>query len=229
VGFLLSDIIIKMKNEVENTIDNKPEDKILIFDFDGTIADSLDTTVNIYNKLVGEYHRSPITKDNLAHMRSMSVIDCIRYMHFPLMRLPFVMSRAKKEFSKMVAGVKPVEGIREVLVSLKGKGYKLFVLSSNSKENIETFLKNNAIDVFEEVYSVTNIFGKGSLIKKLVADNHWDKSCVVYIGDEVRDIHAAQKAGVKSAAVTWGYNTEEFLKKENPDFILRNISEINDL
>ncbi len=162
-------------------------------------------------------------------MRSMSVIDCVRYMHFPLMRLPFVMSMAKKEFNKMIAGVKPFDGIRESLVSLKEKGYKLFVLSSNSKENIETFLKNNDMDVFEEVHSVTNIFGKGSLIKKLVTVNHWDKNNVIYVGDEVRDIHAGQKAGVKSVAVTWGYNTEEFLKKENPDVVLRNISEISSL
>ncbi len=42
-----------MQKETQTETENRMENKVIIFDFDGTIADSLDTTVNIYNKLVG--------------------------------------------------------------------------------------------------------------------------------------------------------------------------------
>jgi phosphoglycolate phosphatase-like HAD superfamily hydrolase len=42
----------------------------------------------------------------------------------------------------------------------------------------------------------------------------------VYVGDEVRDIVAARKAGVDVAAVSWGYNTREVLAKHEPDYLI---------
>jgi len=42
---------------------------------------------------------------------------------------------------------------------------------------------------------------------------------VIYIGDEIRDVHAAQKAGVESGTVTWGFNSQELLSSANPDHI----------
>jgi phosphoglycolate phosphatase-like HAD superfamily hydrolase len=53
-----------------------------------------------------------------------------------------------------------------------------------------------------------------------IRDSHkLDPSKVFYIGDETRDIEAAKKAGIKSIAVTWGYNTKAILDNSNPDFL----------
>lgn len=51
---------------------------------------------------------------------------------------------------------------------------------------------------------------------------------VLYIGDTVHDILAAKKAGVRSAAVCTGYHTKEKLEKENPDYVLRCLSELRE-
>jgi phosphoglycolate phosphatase len=50
---------------------------------------------------------------------------------------------------------------------------------------------------------------------------------VMYIGDEVRDIDAAKKAEVAAVSVTWGYNTEEVLTKNNPKIIIKTPSELS--
>ena len=41
----------------------------------------------------------------------------------------------------------------------------------------------------------------------------------MYIGDELRDVKASQKAGIPIAAVTWGFNSRESLAASEPDFL----------
>ena len=47
--------------------------------------------------------------------------------------------------------------------------------------------------------------------------------------DEVRDIEAARKSGIKSVAVTWGYNSKDALLKENPDFLINSPDELRNI
>jgi phosphoglycolate phosphatase len=44
-----------------------------------------------------------------------------------------------------------------------------------------------------------------------------DKTEAIYVGDEIRDIEAAQKVGMKIISVTWGFNAKESLQKFHPD------------
>jgi phosphoglycolate phosphatase len=54
----------------------------------------------------------------------------------------------------------------------------------------------------------------------MTKENHLNCSHVIYIGDETRDIIAAQKAGIRSVAVTWGYNSHKALKAHHPDHLI---------
>ena len=42
---------------------------------------------------------------------------------------------------------------------------------------------------------------------------------MLYIGDELRDVKASQKAGVPIAAVTWGFNSRQSLAAAKPDYL----------
>ncbi len=202
------------------------ETKILIFDFDGTIADSAQEIVNIYNEIAQEYNYRKITKPDLAILRNQSAMQNMRYFKVPLYRLPFIASKVRGRLNNQIEKLKIVEGIASPIQSLKSKGYRLYIVSSNARHVIKNFLVANHLDEFHDIYSVSNLFGKHQKIKALIKLNHWDRSQVQYIGDEVRDIEAARKAGVTSVAVTWGYNTEDVLLKNHPDKILRNTSEL---
>ena len=46
------------------------------------------------------------------------------------------------------------------------------------------------------------------------------------IGDEARDIKASKKSGIKSIAVTWGFQDEATLRRLNPDFIVKTPEDI---
>ncbi|MDP3963333.1 MAG: HAD-IA family hydrolase [bacterium] len=203
--------------------------KILLFDFDGTIADSADAAMRAYNEVASQNNYRMISKADLPVLRSRSAMDNVRDFGIPLLKLPFIVKKVRTALKKEIPNFKAIEGMAESLKLLKGKGYKLYIISSNSRENMRSFLEHNRIDEFDDIYSVSSFFGKHAKIKSLLKAHHWEKSFVMYIGDEVRDIEAARKADVTSVAVTWGYNTEKALAKNNPDILLRNPSELSSL
>ena len=115
---------------------------------------------------------------------------------------------------------KTFPGLGLALKKLKKKGFKLGILTSNSKDNVGFFLKHNRLELFDFIYSGADLFGKDKTIKKMIKNQNLDRKNVVYFGDEVRDIEACQKAGVKIVAVGWGMNSPLALKSANPEQLI---------
>lgn len=205
--------------------------KTLIFDFDGTIADTLDRIFKIYNKMSAEFGYRKVNKKELEVLRNKTHFEILRKIgefDISIFKLPFIINRGREELAKEIGSFRPFSGIKETLRELKRQGVRLGILTSNSKNNVEVFLKKNNIDFFEFVYE-KNFFGKGRALKSLIKRHSIDKDQAVYVGDETRDVAAAKEAGVGSAAVTWGFNKREILEKQKPDFLLEKPGELTAL
>ena len=100
------------------------------------------------------------------------------------------------------------------------------ILSSNSFENISTFLKNHRLDIFDFIQATSKVWSKHTSLKKLMEKNGFRSDEILYIGDEIRDIVAAKKLGIKVAAVTWGYNSSKALERSAPDFLIHHPNEL---
>ena len=125
-----------------------------------------------------------------------------------------------------ISSVKIFPQIKYLLLKLKQKKFKLGILSSNSKENIENFLKANDLLIFDFIHSEKNLFGKGKALKSLLKKYNLKKEETVYIGDEVRDIDACRENGIKIISVTWGFNKNEILQLNRPDYLVNRPQEI---
>jgi phosphoglycolate phosphatase len=125
--------------------------------------------------------------------------------------------------------LKPIDGMVEVAKELKQRNYKLGIVSSNSEENIRQFLINNNIDFFDFISSGSSLLGKSRNIKKALKQAQLEADSAVYIGDEIRDVEAATKAGVDVVVVSWGYNSKDSLEKNNPNIIVDSPNELLDL
>lgn len=188
--------------------------RIVIFDFDGTIADSFPTAVDIFYELTG-YEKLP--KNQLDRLRGLNIRQLSRELGIPLSRLPFLLFKGKKRLQGRIKDVKLFNGVSRVIEAAP-KEYKLFILSSNSKTNIIEFLKANGLEGhFSGIIDNIGLFAKAKYLRRLVKDNNASADEVWYVGDEIRDIEAAKKAGVRVASVTWGYNNKASLAKHNPD------------
>ncbi|MFH1253271.1 MAG: HAD-IA family hydrolase [Candidatus Uhrbacteria bacterium] len=186
--------------------------KTLIFDFDGTLADTLDAVVKIYNDLAPKFRCRPVNladKEKLRHQRPQKLFKIYGIAWF---KLPFLLFKIQKELQQQIDNIKPIKNIVETLKTLKTAGFNLGILTSNSKENAAAFLnKNGLTNLFDFIHSDRNFFGKDRAMQRCLKTQNLPTDSVVYIGDETRDIEAAKKVGLRIIAVGWGFNSREAL------------------
>ena len=192
----------------------------LIFDFDGTIADTHHYIVEISNRLSKEFGYKIIQPEELQTLKDKTSQEIIMHLNVPIMKIPAILTRAKKEFEKGLTSLKPIKGLKETLLELKKMGFMLGIVSSNSLENISKFLKNHQMDVFDFIHPTPMVWSKNTALKKILTKHKLNPYQVVYIGDEMRDIDAARKAGLRVIAVDWGYNSTISLKKKKPNYLV---------
>lgn len=198
-------------------MDKKP---LIVFDFDGTIADTFALTVDLFKKYATQYGFNSNDISTIELLRGMSASDAIKFLKIPIYKVPFFISSGLKEIRKNIEIILPINGIESALKSLQAEGYKMGILTSNSKENVNSFLLKNNLNYFDFIYSGTNIFGKSKLFSRLMREKKITNKDLIYVGDEVRDIDAAIKSKIKIVSVSWGFNSKEILEKNNPDFVI---------
>ncbi|WP_078546698.1 HAD hydrolase-like protein [Litchfieldia alkalitelluris] len=192
--------------------------KYIIFDFDGTIADSKKAFVASWNSLADTHKFSKIKDSQLDELKKLSIKERGKLLNFPLYKLPIVLPQFYKSYRNSMHEITLFNGIRELLYQLECKGYNTAIISSNSKDNISTFLKQNQIENVTTILCSSSIFGKDKLINKFLKENNLTSNEVIYVGDEHRDIVACKKTGVKIIWVGWGYDSIEVVQQANPDY-----------
>ena len=201
--------------------------KVIIFDFDGTLADTLDAVVKITNRLALEFGYKPTAPEELAKIRSLSSREIIKQSGISIFKIPFLLNKLKAALRNEIQYLNTIDGIKEALITLKNQGNKLGILTSNSAENVSIFLaKHEMQDLFDFVYSENKLFSKHRVISKFMQRNSLTPEEVIYVGDETRDIEASKKVAIKVIAVSWGFNSGEALAKSKPDFLIHQPSEL---
>jgi phosphoglycolate phosphatase len=202
--------------------------KALIFDFDGTIADSFETLLAIFEEVTKRPEK--LTASELKELRGQSLKEIIRYLKIRRWQIPRLILKAKKMVAVKIVDIKTFPGMPETLRQLNKDGRKMYVMSTNSSVNINKFLKKNKLDeCFTKVYGDIGLRSKSSALKKVIKKEKLKADDCTYIGDEVRDIEAAKKAGVTSVAVAWGFNYPEALESAKPDAIAKTPKDLIDI
>lgn len=191
----------------------------VIFDFDGTIANSNDLAWHIYCTLAPKYCSYILNKEEFTDLMQLPLLDRIKKLQIPLYKLPRIANDCLLEYRKYLASLEIFSGMAEVIRKLKDSGYALSIISSNSVENIRYFLQKHNLDIFDDVIHERNIFGKDRSIKKYLKRIAHSAPNVLYVGDELRDIEASKRIGVKVVSVTWGFDSYALLQSGHPDFI----------
>ncbi len=206
---------------------------LLVFDFDGTIADTINPLIRVINKLADEFSYIKIRQEDIQYLKSKRTREVLAYLNISMLKLPLIVRRLRKEMNKEIPLLKPTVNIKPILLSLKRYGYDLGILTTNSKKNVLTFIKNNDLDVFDFIRSTHHLLSKHIVLRSIKHDyiiEHKDKSTsIYYIGDEARDIEAGRRAKVNTIGVTWGFNSKEALLREYPDYIVDKPEELEDI
>lgn len=198
-----------------------------IFDFDGTIADTLLFYFNLVNSLSAKYNFAKLDINNIEYYRSLNSHQIYGMLDMPKLRLPFLVFEARKVLKKEMSRIKPVSDMLNAISELKKSNIQLGIITSNSVKNVNLFLKSYSFPDFDFVFSSLRVWQKSAILKKVISRQKLDPEKVFYIGDETRDIEAAHEAHIKAIAVTWGYNSKDILKSMSPEHIIDNPVELN--
>ncbi|NER80091.1 MAG: HAD hydrolase-like protein [Leptolyngbya sp. SIO1D8] len=193
----------------------------LLFDFDGTLADSLSAIVTITNRLAPEFGYRPTPWEKIEALKGLNARQLIQYSGISILKIPALLRRLQTELRQQSTLIPPCAGMPTVIQALYERQHTLAVITSNSPDIVRTFLATHQMqDCFVNVDGGGTLFRKGKLIAQYLQRNSFDLAQTVYIGDEVRDIEAARLAGIRSVAVTWGFNQREVLAAANPDWLV---------
>lgn len=193
--------------------------KVILFDFDGTIADSLDFFRKNFNVLAKKHNFLQVPPEKIEMLRGKEPKELMKLLGISLWKIPFIAVDIKQAFKQDLQSIPPIPDINTTLDQLKKEGFSLGILTSNAKDNVEAFLKKHNITAIDFVYGDVGMFGKSRKIQQVLKEKQIAKDAAFYVGDEVRDIEAARKAGIKIISVAWGYNNVDRLKNSKPDLL----------
>jgi phosphoglycolate phosphatase len=199
---------------------------LVIFDFDGTLADSFAESLLAYNRVAPRLRLRPVTDAEVPELRRMSAGQLMTALGVPMWKLPRLMIAVRAELMEHFHTVKPVPGIDQALRDLRAAGYHLAIVTSNSRTNVRGFLERHDLDLFPTIVTGASIFGKSTRLRRLLRAAHLDGSGCVFIGDTTPDIRAAREAGTAAIAVAWGYADRGPLLSERPDAVLEDAAEL---
>ena len=192
-----------------------------LFDFDGTLADSLSVIVDIANRLAPEFGYRTTPPEEVDALKGLSTRQLIRYSGIPLLKIPALLRRLRAELKAYSTDISPYGGIPDTIQQLYAQNCPLAVVTSNTPDVVHGFLATHTLDhCFIDVDGGGTLFGKGRLIARCLERHQFVPEKTIYVGDEVRDIQAARSAGLRSIAVTWGFNSREALAAAQPDWLI---------
>jgi phosphoglycolate phosphatase-like HAD superfamily hydrolase len=192
-----------------------------LFDFDGTLADSLAAIVAITNRLAPEFGYRPTPLEEVEALKGLSTRQLIRYSGIPVLKIPALLRRLRGELKSYSSCISPCTGIPAIIQQLHAQNCRLAIVTSNTPDLVEFFLAAHGLaHCFISIDGGGTPFGKGRLIARCIQRQGFALDKTVYVGDEVRDIQAARFAGIRSVSVTWGFNTREALAAAQPDWLV---------
>lgn len=199
----------------------------LIFDFDGTIIDSFQVAIEKFNLLSEEFNFRKISSNEISDLKNLSSKELVKYLKIPIYKIPRILFLARKYMNNKILTLAPFENIHDVLKRLYDEKFSLGILTSNSIENVTTWLDMHKMNhFFSFIHAGSNFFGKDRALKRILKKYAINKSEAFYIGDETRDIDAAKKNNIYSMAVTWGFNSEKILLAHQPHYVARKPEDI---
>jgi phosphoglycolate phosphatase len=196
-----------------------------IFDFDGTIADTFEAVVGVLNALAVEFGYHTADRAETEQLRGLPPIEVAQRLGVAWPKVPQLVGRVRKGMMQSMPQVQPCTGVPEVLQTLQARGLSLGLLTSNSRENVDLFLDSHPMR-FDFISTGSGLWSKHRRLSALLRRRGLSAAETAYIGDEVRDIEAGRKLGLRVIAVGWGYTAPQMLRDHNPDALVMQAGEL---
>lgn len=206
-----------------------PRYRLVIFDFDGTLADSGDWFVSIVDTLAERFKFRSVGAEEVEMLRGRTSSEVIRYLGIPRWKLPAIGRYVHALLAQQTDRIALFDGIGEVLRQLSEQGVRIALVTSNAEHNARAILGPTNAALIERFECGASLFGKARRYRRVLRKTGMAAAEVISIGDETRDVAAARKVGIPSGAVLWGYANRAALTQAQPDFLFERPEQVLEL
>jgi phosphoglycolate phosphatase len=198
---------------------------LVIFDLDGTLADSFPWFLRNVNGVADKFSFRRIGDQDIEALRNLGSREILGRLEIPFWKLPGIARHMRRLKTEHLADIKLFPEVDTMLRALADAGVRLALVSSDSEANACRQLGEAAV-LFSYFDCGASLFGKPAKFRRILKRAAIERDQAIAIGDEIRDIEAARATGIACGAVTWGYAAPEALRALGPDLVFDEIEDI---
>jgi phosphoglycolate phosphatase len=200
--------------------------QLAIFDFDGTLADTLPWFFSAVNRMADKHGFKRIEAGEVDMLRGYSARQVVAHLGVPAWKLPRIGIDMRRLMAEDIASIRPFNGIGAMLQGLSGRGVALAVVTSNGYDNVRHVLGVECAALIRYYECGTSLFRKRGKLRSVLKESGVRPGEAIFIGDEIRDLEAAMAEGIPFGAVAWGYTHAETLAAYAPAEVFADVAEV---
>jgi phosphoglycolate phosphatase len=186
--------------------------KLVIFDFDGTLAATFPWFMSVINSLADKHGFKHIEDHEVEMLRCCHARKAMKHLGVSMWRLPMIGRDLRRRMARDIQKVPLYAGVPAMLKHLSDQGVILALVTSNTKDNVLKVLGLENTAYIKYMECGVSMFGKRPKLRMLIKKARVRPCEAICIGDEVRDIDAAVKEHIAFGGVPWGYTSIEALR-----------------
>ena len=218
----------------------KPDQRLVIFDVDGTLVDSQDIIVAAMTEAFTAEGLAPPPRAEMLSIVGLSLPEAFTVL---------VPDGAPDRIARLTDGYKAgflalrqrnggeatapmFAGARDLVIDLHARGYVLGVATGKARRGVDHFLSAHGLEGrFDAIQTADDAPSKphpGMVLNCLSAAGVGARDAVI-IGDTEFDMAMGRAAGVRRIGVSWGYHPIERVKNGGAEDIAGTVDELADL
>ena len=205
---------------------------LLVFDWDGTLSDSLQHIVNSIRYAIKKLGLPEKPEETIKSIIGLGLEEALQRLcpGIDALQSKNMASYYREHYASSTANnISLFPGAAEIIKLLHANGHELAVATGKSRRGLDKALQDSGLDEFFH-YSrcADETFSKPhpQMLEDIMDILHARPERVLMIGDSEHDLQMAKNAGVCSAAVTYGAQDKEYLLKFEPLTCFNSLNEL---
>lgn len=209
--------------------------KIAIFDWDGTVVDSIEHIANSLHKAAADLGFPTLEKAAYRNIIGLGMVDALKLL-YPDVEDPDIdairQAYSRYFFAKEATPQQIFPGMADTIESLRLRGVGRAVATGKSRHGLDAALQSSGLKTqFDITRCADETRSKPDprMLKEILAFYQLNAHEAVMIGDTTYDLEMAQRIGMPSIGVRWGVHDDDDLARFAPAALVSSASELHEL
>jgi phosphoglycolate phosphatase len=204
---------------------------LYIFDFDGTLVDSVDGIVAAMQAAIKDVSLPNRTHAQVSNIIGLGLAEALQSL-FPDIdegQADQMTVRYSHHFVSNHSGLVLFEDVESVLQSLQAAGHVLAIATGKSRLGLNRVFKSSSLEqyfLYSRCADETKSKPHPLMLNELIVESGIDVNDALMIGDSIYDIEMAVNAGIKSIGVSYGVHSSQQLTAAGAERVINSLKEL---